>query len=207
MANAREAPEGTVDNRLAEIMKAKGLTLEDLAEMTNRSVSAMGRIERGENKMRVQDLLQLAAVLGVAPHDIVPALTPKPAAGSLTGFCDDVVPYKAGNGGPEMPLGDHRFRHTVTSNVLDAIGIAKGSDVVVDIGQEAVDGARTGDAVLIRYTPPGGTVTTLIRQYVEPGLFVANSRSEPAAVPLNDRTDDVQLVGVIVEMIQRIQRR
>lgn len=199
-------------NRLADIRAAKGLTLDDLAKRMHRSTSAMGRLERGDNELKVEDLLALASILDVAPHEIVPELAPTAPQNMPTpGFADDVAPYRVLDGATDLPLPNNRFRHAVTSNVLDAIGIRTGSDVIVDIGADAVAGARTGDAVMIRYTPPGGRVTTLLRQYVEPGLFVVNSHSIPAgdaaARPLSERTDDVQLIGIVVEMIQRVQRR
>lgn len=55
----------TMNQRLRSIRRAKGLTLEELAEMTGTQGSYLGRIERGERGLSPKMAQRLAPALGV----------------------------------------------------------------------------------------------------------------------------------------------
>lgn len=92
------------------------------------------------------------------------------------------------------------------AGALEGLGIGIGDDVIVNASQAAVDHRQTGDAVLLRWPRPDGTVATLMRQYVEPDLYVVNSPTF-VADPIHNRRTPVQVVGVIVERRRSMRRR
>jgi transcriptional regulator with XRE-family HTH domain len=58
-------------NRIREIRKSKGLTIEELAEETGLSVSYTGRLEKGERRLSVDHMDLFAKALDVAPQDLL----------------------------------------------------------------------------------------------------------------------------------------
>lgn len=53
--------------KVREARKAKGLTIEQLADRTGMHPNTLGRIERGDTEADIEQLLRLAGALGVAP--------------------------------------------------------------------------------------------------------------------------------------------
>jgi transcriptional regulator with XRE-family HTH domain len=60
-------------NRIREIRKSKGLTIEELAEETGLSVSYTGRLEKGERRLSVDLLDRFAKALDVSAQDLLPS--------------------------------------------------------------------------------------------------------------------------------------
>lgn len=58
-------------NRVRELRKDKGLTIEDLAEVTGLSVSYVGRLENGERNLSVKNMNLFAAALEVEPQELL----------------------------------------------------------------------------------------------------------------------------------------
>lgn len=58
-------------NRLRELRKKAGLTLQEVAEGAGTSNPMIGMLERGERKLTVEWLERIAPVLGVKPSDIL----------------------------------------------------------------------------------------------------------------------------------------
>lgn len=63
----------TYPNRIREIRKSKGLTIEELAEETGLSVSYTGRLEKGERRLSVDLLDRFAKALDVSSQDLLPS--------------------------------------------------------------------------------------------------------------------------------------
>ena len=59
-------------NRLRELRKALGLTLNDVASAAGTSNQQLGMLERGERRLTVEWMQKLAPVLGVEPRDLLP---------------------------------------------------------------------------------------------------------------------------------------
>ena len=59
-------------NRLRELRKALGLTLNDVASAAGTSNQQLGMLERGERRLTVEWMQKLAPVLRVAPRDLLP---------------------------------------------------------------------------------------------------------------------------------------
>lgn len=64
-------------NRIREIRLERGLTIEELAEKTELSVSYTGRMEKGERNLSVKNLNLFAAALDVEPGDLLLSSAPK----------------------------------------------------------------------------------------------------------------------------------
>ena len=62
-----------ITNRLRELRKARGLTLEKLAELSGVSVSQINRIERQQRGWSVESLPKLAKALGVPVSELIDA--------------------------------------------------------------------------------------------------------------------------------------
>jgi repressor LexA len=59
-------------NRLRELRKALGLTLNDVASAAGTSNQQLGMLERGERRLTIEWMQKLAPVLGVEPKDLLP---------------------------------------------------------------------------------------------------------------------------------------
>lgn len=65
-------------NRIREIRKEQGLTIEELAERSGLSVSYVGRLENGERNLSVKNMNLFAHALNVSPPDLLPTTKAKP---------------------------------------------------------------------------------------------------------------------------------
>lgn len=63
-----------IGKRIREIRKAKGYSQEDFAAQAQLGRTYMGRIERGEQNMSIQTLIQIALVLKVEVKELIPSL-------------------------------------------------------------------------------------------------------------------------------------
>lgn len=65
-------------NRIRELRKERDLTIEELAEKTELSVSYVGRLESGERNLSVKNMNLLAHALEVETQELLVVKTPKP---------------------------------------------------------------------------------------------------------------------------------
>ncbi|MDX1836042.1 XRE family transcriptional regulator [Legionella taurinensis] len=63
-----------IGKKIREIRKAKGYSQEDFAAQAQLGRTYMGRIERGEQNMSIQTLIQIAFVLNVETRELLPPL-------------------------------------------------------------------------------------------------------------------------------------
>lgn len=81
------APDATADvkrsppNRITELRKAMGMTIEDLAERSGVSVSYISRMANGGRNVAVKNLEKLASALGVKPQDLLRDTDPDERSG------------------------------------------------------------------------------------------------------------------------------
>ncbi|XBQ15826.1 MAG: helix-turn-helix transcriptional regulator [Oceanicaulis sp.] len=71
MSRAYGAVRRDVPHRLREIRHARGLTIEQLAELVGLTYQTVQRYETGDRSLRVEDLPRFAAVLKCRPGDLV----------------------------------------------------------------------------------------------------------------------------------------
>src|SRR5215216_1328463 len=61
-----------IGDRIRELRASRNLTLRELAERSDLTLNAIGRIERGEREPNVSTLVKLSTGLGVEPGELFP---------------------------------------------------------------------------------------------------------------------------------------
>jgi transcriptional regulator with XRE-family HTH domain len=189
-------------NTVRERRTARGWSMNTLAEMVGTTVGTINRIETGETKLLHDLVPALGEALGCAWRDLfVDEDSPEPV---VVGFADDAAPFIPEAAGPlgAITLGLNRDLWTAKSDALDAIGIAAGQPFVVNISQEAVERVSSLDPVIIQAIDPEYPLraVTLLRQYIEPDLFITNSTRTNSA-PLSRRERDIRIKGIVENVI------
>ena len=183
------------ENRIKERRKAKGLSLEELAERLGTTHGTIYRIERGETRLFHELLPALANELGVKPSELANlGETKKPIEPA-----DDAEPFIPQ---PGHPLFNSNIAETAQlwlckSNALDAIGLLEGDVLIVDT---SVNHAELMDGVLIRVQK-----STLLRQHVEPDLFITNSKFNNKPI-INRKEETVAILGRIESRFAPLKR-
>lgn len=65
---------GRIPNRIREIRERRGITQQNLAKALDTDFQGIGKLERGENRLRVDQLLPIAKALGCHPGELVPGI-------------------------------------------------------------------------------------------------------------------------------------
>lgn len=63
-----------IGKKIRDIRKAKGYSQEDFAAQAQLGRTYMGRIERGEQNMSIQTLIQIAMSLEVEVYELIPSI-------------------------------------------------------------------------------------------------------------------------------------
>jgi transcriptional regulator with XRE-family HTH domain len=63
-----------IGKKIRDTRKAKGYSQEDFAEAAQLGRTYMGRIERGEQNISIQNLIRIAITLKVEVWDLIPSL-------------------------------------------------------------------------------------------------------------------------------------
>lgn len=179
--------------------------MEDLAGRMGVSVSSINRLEKDDRKLTVPELLKLMEIFDVSAEIIVPAIASPRAPPSAGGFEDDVKPYDAGPF-EDIRLPENQDKWITASDALSAIGIEPGDAIIVDISQRAVENVPTGEAVVVQHYFAEMKARTLLRQYIEPNLFITNSKGRNRPL-LDAREDDVRIKGVVISKLTPIGGR
>jgi transcriptional regulator with XRE-family HTH domain len=64
-----------IGKKIREIRQMKGYSQEDFAAQAQLGRTYMGRIERGEQNMSIQTLIQIALILKVEIKELIPSLS------------------------------------------------------------------------------------------------------------------------------------
>jgi len=194
-----------VKNSIEALRIAKNWSMEELAERMGASVSSVNRLEKDQREMKVHELIKLIEIFAVAPDIIVPEF-PRGQQASLvpSGLADEASSY--GDGALKVSLPVNQDQWIANSNALSGIGLEEGDAFIVDMSSEAVEAAGTGDAMIVQLYLPGLKAVTLLRQFIEPNLFITNSKAENLP-PLDKRRHDVHPKGVILSKVTPIRAR
>lgn len=180
-------------NRIRELRKEKRLSTYDLANMVGTTQPTIHRLETGKRKLTVDWMRRIADALGVAPEDLIaPTLLQK------TG--DDVSPHTPDDALLKHALqGSTRQLWLINEPVLDYVGINPGDVYVGDVSRRRLSDLRTGDICVIQVYDVRDLQEprTLLRQFIEPSLFITNS-SQANEKPLDSRRIDVTVLGVLL---------
>lgn len=188
-------------NNVRTIRKQAGLTIEQLAAKVGISQPYLTRIESGGRRLSVQLAEQIAMALNSHVTDVLGVQGGQIAAG----LAEEAEAYTP-QAGDDIALRarDNVVPWLVKSTSLDAVGIEPGMIVLVDVGTDAVENIKPLQfAVVQAYEAGSLKATTVLRQFVPPGLLITNSRTANA-VPFNTETDDVAIKGVIVGSYRRL---
>lgn len=71
----KNSPPHQIPNRIREIRKRQGMTLERLAELTELSVSYLSRLESGKRILNAKQMPKIANALGVKPVELIDSAT------------------------------------------------------------------------------------------------------------------------------------
>lgn len=186
-----------MQNKIRELRQARGWSMERLGElMGNRSVSAIARLEKAKSDLTVEDMILAADIFGVSWSELLGIDETKPAA--------DATELEPGSVATEfrlMPQPNERY-FRVEAPALDAIGIEVGDLIIVDVGDGDRLEVQSLDALVIKR---GGSDMHSLRQFIEPELFVTNSRSAND-IPLTRSRDLIQIIGLITRRIASVHR-
>ena len=64
-----------IGNKIRELRTSKGYSQEEIADKSNMGRTYMGRVERGEQNISIQNLIQIAFALKVDISDLIPPLS------------------------------------------------------------------------------------------------------------------------------------
>lgn len=193
----------TRNNNIAALRKARGWSMSTLADKLHTSTSSINRLEKGA-ALDVPMLEKLEAIFEADWYEVAGHKRP----GQFLCFTNDAAPFHppAGHWLEHASFGPGLEKWEVLTPALDAIGLAPGDVVLVDMvnGEQA----GTGDPVLLQLVDPGDAskVWTLIRQYIEPDLFVTNSRLHDAP-NLKRGRHEVHILGKITKRFADIGAR
>lgn len=193
-----------VTHRIRELREARGLSQARLATAIGRTKSVISRIEDGTTRLDLDVATNIAKELGISLAEMLNIEQSDP--GRVTGFSEDLSPFSPPADDWRAPLQrDSRYLHTVESDVLDAMGIAKGDVVVVDISAEAVRGIQPLQVAQVRWHPVEDFARplTLLRQFVPPRLLITNSQAANQRM-IDLISDDAHIVGVVVDVLKRM---
>lgn len=78
-----------IGDRIRELRKAKGFSQESIADASSMGRTYMGRVERGEQNISIQNLIQIAFALNISVGELIPPLhelqNPAQSDSSITG--------------------------------------------------------------------------------------------------------------------------
>ena len=60
-----------MENRIAEIRRARGLTMEQLGDLIGTGPTTVNKLEKGERKLHIAWMRKIAAALNVTPADLL----------------------------------------------------------------------------------------------------------------------------------------
>lgn len=186
-------------NRIGPLRKAKGLTLEQLAERSGLSVAYLSRLQSGERMLSVPNAERIARALEVSTTEVLGLEGPN--GDPVTGFAeDDLQPYEAGPSETQLRASaDNRYLMTVTTNAVENLGIRVGDVVEIDSSAAICKSPPPLSAVLVQYHPDADkpmAAVTLLRQFVPPTKLITNAANLEGP-PLDLSRDDAQILGVV----------
>jgi transcriptional regulator with XRE-family HTH domain len=198
-------------NRIRELRKSRGMTLEILAGRVGLHHSHLSRLEKGERLLMIPMAEKIARELGYSPQEVLGYAASVSLASTPTnsGLQEDLAPYTLSENDPLTAMqGSSTYLFSVRTNALSKAGILFGDIVAV-----------TDDAAVCRAPPPLAAVrvrlhpsdnfmkpSSLLRQFVPPRLLITNSM-DGNAEPIDMDDHDAHIVGVITSVHRRTSFR
>ena len=190
-------------NRIHEFRTKRKLSMDGLAELIGGTTgSTISKLEKGQMQLDVGWLERLGEALGVHPAELI---DDRPQ-GVARGFVDDAEPYEPEKNDPLFQLitADRKL-WIVKTNALSELGIGANSILLTSVAPAEIKDVRMGDAVVLAYTAEGSARTlTLLRQYIEPRLYITNSATDNLT-PVNAAACAVEVRARILHRISPVR--
>ena len=182
-------------NRIREHREAKGWSQAELAVRVDTTQATIQRIESGQRKLTHDWMRAIAKALEVSPADLITSPT-------LGDFNEEARPYAA-TGEPVLLRALDRLSLVpmeITSDALESLGLTPGTVRMFDLSAHAVAAVKTGDVVIVQLYDAQELLkaTTVIRQFIAPGLLTTNRRGTNQAFTLENSAFEAVIKGVMV---------
>lgn len=189
-------------NPLEELRKAAGLSQHELAERAGMEPQQVGRLERGERRMTLESIQQLAQALNVSPAAFFPD------AFMIDGIGEDARAQPAGN-----DLDWYRVSASVLEGVetvdvyqikgngLSGYGILDGDHLIVDREAEP----KPGDVVIVEAIDINTRGVAMIARVYDPPFLLSSATSGEARRPLLTDRNAVRILGP-VQAVMRLKQ-
>ena len=182
-------------NRIRQIREKRGLTQAQLADRVGTTQPTIMRLENGKRRLTVEWMRKIAKALDVLPEELL-------STAVLAGLQEDARPYQSDDKSISHPaLAARGLAHfVITSDALQGAGLQPGTVILIDMTPGALQAMKTGDVIVAQAYDVGGglTATTIVRQFVAPGLLVTNRQRANVAMSLDDPDYDIAIKGVMV---------
>ena len=170
--------------------------------MVGTTGSTISKLEKGGMQLDVEWLERLSKAFDVHPAEII---DDRPQ-GAARGFVDDVEPHEPEKNDPLFQLitADRKL-WIVKTNALSELGIDAGSFLLTSVAPAELQSLRMGDAVVLTYVEQAsGRTLTLLRQFIEPRLYITNSATDNLT-PVNAAASTVEVRARILHRISPIR--
>lgn len=175
-------------NRIREIRLRRGLSQQALGEAANIDYRTVGKLERGETRLKVEDMERLAPALGIEPSDLHSMAKTVPVVGYV------------GAGAQVFPIDDHA-KGDGLADVRCPPGLDPDTTVAVQVkgdsmwpledgwvlfysrAQEATASHVVGKLCIVKVANDGPTLVKHVRRAPQAGHFNLISSNAP---PLED---------------------
>lgn len=194
-------------NRVRQIRKARGMTLEELADKVGLSHTHISRIENGRRGLSMPIAERIAKAMDSTAAEVLGVNgRAETWPGGPAGLQEDVTPYEAADSVPLQPRrGQNIDPWVVRTAVLDRAGIPEGTIVFVDVSAAAVEALKPLQCVVAQVYDPSDLTkaTTILRQFVPPSLLITNTSGQNER-PLDIDKGEAYVKGVIVGKYQGV---
>jgi transcriptional regulator with XRE-family HTH domain len=193
MCNLRSITQ--MKNRIREIRELRGISEAELAALVGTSQPQIHRLESGARKLTVDWMRRIARSLDCSPADLI-------AAPTLEEFADDAVsciPESMTHFSGAL-ASKNLGMFMMASDALEQIGVPRNTTIMVDMSEEAIKNVQTGDVVIAELHDKSHQLksTTVIRQYIAPGMLITNRRGANFAVNMSNANFEAHIKGVRV---------
>lgn len=200
-------------NRVRELRRARGLTVQQLADAVGLSHTHISRIENGQRGLSLEVAEALATAMTTTAANVLGIDTGTAAVlaangtgaaenRSFRGVAEDAAPYTPAH--DELPIAPRAGANVdpwiVKSRALDKLGIVPGTILYVSIAADAVAAVAPLQVVVAQIYDEDHdklAATTVLRQFVPPSLLITNTAGESAPILDLDKGEAV-IKGVVV---------
>jgi len=182
-------------NRIREHRERLGWSQAELARLAGTTQATIHRLESGDRQLTDVWMRAIAKAMNLMPADLITSPT-------LQDFREEARPFVAKGDPILLRALEQRALALmeITSDALENLGIHAGDVKTFDLSQSAVDNVKTGDVVVAQLCDRRDLLkgTTVIRQFIWPGLLTTNRSSTNIAFTMDNPNFEAAIKGVMV---------